>query len=117
MPLLFRHDGERELRSVRRPNRPEAIVARNIFYNRNLPARHICDGYAALGTGILRITFGVERDARAVGEISGNAPAAIFFACLPSRSATKTFSPRSYAIFRCAASLSAEVRSKRRWRA
>ena len=79
MPLLFRHDGERELRSVRRPNRPEAIVARNIFYNRNLPARHICDGYAALGTGILRITFGVERDARAVRRNFGQCACGNFF--------------------------------------
>jgi hypothetical protein len=41
------------------------------------------------------------------GEISGNAPAAIFFGCVPSISATRMFSPRSYAILRCAPWLSA----------
>src|SRR5262249_4572679 len=38
------------------------------------------------------------------GEISGSAPLAIFFWCVPSMSATKMFSRCSNAILRCAAS-------------
>jgi hypothetical protein len=42
------------------------------------------------------------------GEISGKAPAAIFFWCVPSMSATKMFSSCSYAILRCAAFVNVE---------
>jgi hypothetical protein len=43
------------------------------------------------------------------GEISGNAPSAIFFGCMPSVSATKMFSRCSYAILRCAAFVNVET--------
>jgi hypothetical protein len=56
-----------------------------------------------------KIIFACDANATRVpsGEISGNAPSAIFFECVPSGSATKIFSPRSYAILRCPALTSA----------
>jgi hypothetical protein len=48
------------------------------------------------------------------GEISGNAPSATFFECVPLASATKIFSPRAYAILRCPGLTSAENATQRK---
>src|SRR6476659_8600542 len=56
-----------ELFSIRRPDRTETIVARNIGYNRHFAVGDVGDCNVTLRTrAILRVAFGVKCDACAV---------------------------------------------------